>query len=909
MPEWYRRSIHEVLAHLRATRDGLSQEEADARLAADGPNRIEPAPETPGALRFLNQFRSPLILLLLLAAVGLAFIPAPAGEDGHSVDAGIILLVVLVNAVIGFVQENRARHALAHLRNEVPGVARVLRAGEYVEIPAERLVAGDIVVLDAGDKVPADIRLTEADQLTVREDALTGENREAPKAVRDYARDVLLPHRENMLHLGGLLLQGHAEGIFVGTGRGTELGRISHMVQRKQPPRGLQVRLDQLSRQIGIYAGLVCLVVFLVLLTLQVAEGPSPSDPAVAAPLVFAAVALAVAVIPEGLPVVLLLSLSIAARAMAARAAVVTRFTAMETLGATTVICTDKTGTLTENEMVVRRIVVGREIFDVSGHGYSIEGAFLRRRAQFLAVDHPGLRQLLKTGWLCNSSWNYGGLHGGPPTDIALKVLAIKASLSPSEFARERRVEVVPFDSRRRMMAVIYESPSGATAYIKGAPGVLLAETRSWWHDGQVVPLTPRDRRRIKATNLRLARQGYRVLLLAYRPLEPGQRDAAHADRVARGSVFVGLVAMEDQLRPSARAAVSACRKARIRVVLLTGDQPATAAAVGKELGLVRSEREVLKAPELAGLDDTDLAERVRRLRVCARATDMDKVRIVAALQARGESVTMIGDGINDAPAMVVADTAVAVGSGTDVAREASHLVLLDNDFSTLVRAVSEGRKIHRNTRNFLRYQLSTNLAAVLLTIGALAVLGSPALLPLLPVQLLWTNLILDTGPALALSADRDDRGLLRAGPPRGRLISSRMLRDILLIGVTMGFGTLFFYFWTLAQAGALAPGMAVPPAMLARAQTVAFTGFAMFQIANAFNCGAGDQSLGVKGITSNPLLLATAGVAFLIQLLVVYFPPFQAVLGTVALGAEDWAVNGLVPNVIILEEIRKHFS
>ena len=825
-------------------------------------------------LVLFGQFKGILILVLIGAAV-------LAGSIGDTKDAVVILVVVLINALLGFYQEYRAKRSLAALKKMLAPEAEVRRDGRSRMLSAELLAPGDIVVLDAGDRVPADGRIIVAHGLEVDESSLTGESHAVGKrAAVLHDEGAPLAERENMLYMNTTVTRGRAEMVVTATGMDTEMGRLAGMLaEAEEGPTPLQIQLDELGKRLAAIAGIVVVL----MLGGEVLRGEPWID------MVMSAIALAVAAIPEGLPAVVTVTLALGLRRMARQRAIVKRLAAVETLGCTTVICTDKTGTLTVNQMTARRLHACNRTFTVSGQGYDSAGEILSD-----AGEPPELEPLLLSLALCNDAQVRAGRVVGDPMEGALVVLAAKGGLD-REMLRQRypRVAEIPFDTVHKFMATFHLDGERVRLFVKGAPEVLIERCNYRLADAGDTVLDDSAKEALLRVNEQMAGEGLRILAAASRILPAADFDpAGDLFRYLQALRLDGLVGLMDPPRPEARDAIALCHRAGIAVKMITGDQKKTAAAIARELGIAG---EVLSSSELNALDDAQLAKRIEGIGVFARATPEQKVRLVQALKARGHVAAMTGDGVNDAPALKNTDIGVAMGiTGTDVTREAATMVLTDDNFATIVQAVEEGRTIYDNIVKFVRFQLSTNIGAIL-TVFSAPFLGLP--LPFSPIQLLWVNIIMDGPPAMALGVDPAQPGLMDKPPrPRNeRILTLRRLGNLALFGSTMAAGTLGILFWGLQMRSEQ------------QALTLAFTTFVLFQVFNAFNARADAGTAFNHTFFQNPYLwLALAGVAGL-QFLAVQWPAAQTVFHTAAMPPADWALAILVASsVLLLEEARK---
>ncbi len=863
---------------------GLSSQEADKRLLTHGENRLTEARKRPAWLKFLDQFRNFLVIVLLFAAV-LAWL------IGDVKDAVVILCVVVLNASLGFYQEYRAERTLAALKDMLAATARVRRDGRSVMLPASQLVPGDIVMLEAGDQIPADGRLLAAHNLEVIESALTGESHAVGKITAALKQDDLpLGDRINLLFMNTVLTRGRAELLVTATGMQTEMGQLAGMIASAEAaPTPLQKQLDRLGKKLAGIAGVVVVAIF----GLDLARGQPWAESAMTA------VALAVAAIPEGLPAVVTVTLAIGMWRMAQNRAILKKLAAVETLGSTTVICSDKTGTLTLNQMTARAGWFADASFQISGEGYAATGEI----GLPATLDvRPNLRPYLLPMALCTDSQVRQAELVGDPTEGALWVLAQKGGLSPeAEQAHAPRIAEIPFDSVHKFMATFHHSGEHIEMCIKGAPAVLLAHASHWLSgQGEALINTPIDepmRQRIESEVERMAEQSLRVIAVARRCIPARDFDPAGDLNGWVGDwTFLGLAGLLDPPRPEAAAAIVLCQQAGIAVKMITGDHKTTAAAIGRELGLVDGrDGEVVSGAELDALDDASLAARINTISVFARVSPSHKVRIVKALKADGHVVAMTGDGVNDAPALKAADIGIAMGiTGTAVTREAASMVLTDDNFATIVRAVEEGRVVYDNIVKFVRFQLSTNIGAILTVLGA-TLAGMPA--PFTAIQLLWINIIMDGPPAMTLGVEPARDGIMRDTPRQqaAEILTLKRLSYLALYGITMMLGTLLLFQQALAEQGQT------------YALTLAFTTFVLFQFFNVFNArNEHGSAFNAQFLKNNKLWLALAGV-LLMQVLVVHWAPAQNIFGTTDLLLVDWLKAALVAaSVLLLDEARK---
>ena len=778
--QWHAMEVDAVIRELDADpKQGLSETAARTRLAKYGPNELIREHRISPLTLLLNQFKNTLIVILLVATVLSALL-------GETVDAVIILVIVVFCAVLGFVQEFRAERALEALKEMLAPTVTVLRAGKEIRILSRELVPGDIMLLEAGDRVPADARLVEAFALRCDEASLTGESFPVEKDVKVLPADVPVGDRRDLVYTGTTVTYGRAKAVVTGTGMGTEFGRIAEQVaavSADQTP--LEKRTAEIGRWLGIIALVVCALTIGTNLVREWYLGQISFEIVIG--LVMFSIALAVAAVPEALAAIVTGALAVGMHEMAKRNALVRRMPAVETLGCTTVICSDKTGTLTRGEMTARRVFVDGRTLEVSGAGYAPTGRF----SEAVSLDRKAVRLLLTGGVLCSDAVlrEEGGrwFVKGDPTEGALVVLAAKAGLRQEECRLEApRVEELPFSSERKRMTTIHDMPEGGRlAFVKGAPEVVLERCTTKLEADEARPLTAQDRAGILAANEDMARDALRVLAIACKQLSADGPPAE--DAVENELTFLGLVGMMDPPRDEASEAVRVCRQVHIRPVMITGDHKLTAVAVAAEIGIYREGDLALTGDELNRLSDEEFERIVDRVTVYARVSPTDKLKIVKAWKHRGEVVAMTGDGVNDAPALKHADIGIAMGiSGTDVAKEAADMILGDDNFATIVRAIERGRWIYDNIKKYLTYLLRANITEVVVLGGVVIVVG-PELLPLLPAAILYINLATDGLPALALGLSPPDRDIMQRAPRDPKeSVFSRDVRRLVLLGVVI---------------------------------------------------------------------------------------------------------------------------
>ncbi len=870
-PLWHHLPVREVLDSLDCDADvGLAADQVECARARHGFNTLPQRPGKPAWLRFLLQFHQALIYILLAATL----ITAALGEW---VDASVIFGVVLINAVVGYIQEARAENALLALRRLLAASARVIRDGRKTTVPAAELVPGDIVLLDAGDKVPADLRLIHSHELQADEAMLTGESLPVAKHIRALPRDTLLAERVNLAYSGSLVTRGAGIGVVVATGLHTETGKISTLVAQAPD------LTTPFTRKIGRMSQ-VLLWVILALAALTFGIGLMRGLPAF--DMFMAAVAMAVGAIPEVLPAAVTVVLAIGVKRMATRRAIIRKLPAVETLGSVTVICSDKTGTLTRNQMTVQALWAGGQEYTVTGVGYAPQGAVLLDGA---SADIAGaLHETLLAGLLCNDAalirhgeaWQ----HSGDPTEVALLTAAYKAGLDTGHSAEHPRLALLPFESTRQYMATAHARGARRLIFAKGAPEQLLARCSTQLDAaGREIPF---DHAAAEAAASAMARRGLRVLALARKA--HGEDELGH-HHLKTDLVFLGLQGLMDPPRPEAQRAVAACQQAGIVVKMITGDHALTAATIARELGIPDADR-VLGGRELARLDDTAFARAACECNVFARVEPEQKLRLVQALQGAGHIVAMTGDGVNDAPALKSADIGVAMGgSGTEVAREAAAMALTDDNFATLVAAVEEGRGVFDNLTKFVVWTLPTNFGEGLVITAAI-VLGIA--LPITPLQILWINMTTAVLLGLTLAFEPIEAGVMQRPPrrPGAPLLDHRLGLRILLIGSLMVIGAFGLFEWKLSSGGSLD-----------EARTVAVNLFVLAETGYLFSCRSMTRSSWSLGFFSNPWLLVGAGAMLALQGLFTYLPAMQAVFLSAPLSLADWLLLGLTAAGIAL--------
>ena len=875
-------SAEETIAFLGSSPRGLTRAEARQRLERFGPNQLTIRRGRTPVERFLLQFHNVLIYVLLGAAVVTASL-------GHWVDTGVIIGVVLINAIVGFIQEGKAERALEAIRSVLSLKAVVLRDGHAATAAAADLVPGDVVLVQSGDRMPADLRLLAVKNLRIEEASLTGESVPVDKRLEPVAADTSLGDRTCLAYSGTLVTFGQGRGVVVATGDATELGRVSTLlaqVERLETP--LLRRIAVFSKWLSAAIVAIAAAMF----GIGIKRGYAAVD------MFMAAVGLAVAAIPEGLPAVMTVTLAIGVQRMARRNAIVRVLPAVEALGSVTVICSDKTGTLTRNEMTVQTIIAGEGFYSVSGAGYEPRGEFSTDEGPVDPAADLMLTEILRAGLLCNDArlvaQDGAWLIEGDPTEGALIVAAGKAGMDAAlENERLPRRDVIPFESEYRYMATLHHDHAGhAFAYLKGAPERVLEMCSHERHGGEDRPL---ERAQWESHVQGLAAKGERVLALAFKPLERGQLDLAYGD-VANGLLFLGLMGMSDPPREEAVHAVAVCKQAGVRVKLITGDHAATAVAVGAQLGIGDGET-VLSGTELENMSEEKLHRLVPQVDVFARVSPEHKLRLVKALQARGEVVAMTGDGVNDAPALRRADIGVAMGiTGTEAAKEAAEMVLADDNFASIEHAIEEGRTVYDNLRKTILFMMPTNggEAGTLMTAIALGIT-----LPILPVQILWVNMITAVTLSLALVVEPMEPGVMRrpARDPRAPLFSRYFLWRTFFVSLVVTAGTLGMFLWEQAQ------GASLEAARTAAVNTLVV--FEAFYLLNArFLIEPASPRAALTGNVYVPMMIL---LAIALQLLYTYAPFMHTLFQSAALGAGTWLRVVLIGlSIYVLVEIEK---
>lgn len=898
MKSWHSLSIEEVIRILNTDSElGLTEKEAKRRLELYGPNEIPEERRFVALNILLDQVKSLLVWLLIFATVASIMI-------GELSDAIAITVILVLNIVLGFVQEYRAEKAVELLKKLATPKAKVIRNGIEVEISSTEVVPGDIIVLRAGDRVPADLRLIECVNLKVDESLLTGESEPVEKTTEPLPENIPLPERRNMAFMATTITYGRGKGVVVATGVKTEFGKIAESVrseEREVTP--LQRKMKHLGR---VLTGIIVVLVFLVLLE-EIMEGLNIYEA------LMTSISLAVSAVPEGLPAVLAITLALGVQKMARRNAIVRRLSSVETLGSATVVCTDKTGTLTKNEMTAVRIFVNGKFVKVTGSGYEPKGEFLDEGGVIDPLNDPTLKRLLEVCLLCNDSKliheNGTWRIIGDPTEGALTVLAIKAGLTEDIKKEIPRFSEVPFDSIRKRMSTAHIMPNGKKfLYLKGAPDVVLKLCNRIEEQGGVRLLTERDRKSILKATSSMAKEALRVLALAYKELNDNVIKVTGEDE--NNLIFLGLVGMIDPPRPEVPKAIRVAKEAGIKVVMVTGDHKDTAISIARQIGIIEEGDDplVLTGSDLNEMSDEELYEVADKVVVYARVSPEHKLRIIRALKRRGHIVAMTGDGINDAPSVKAADIGIAMGiRGSDVTREVADLVLADDNFATIVVAIEEGRTIYDNIRKFIRLLLSANwdeIGAVFIS----AMLDLP--LPFTPAQILWINLVTDGLSALALGVDPPEPGVMKRAPrdPKEKIYAGMEL--FFLVSIILALISWIVPFWySLKFLGR----------PLNEARTIAFTQAVIFELILSLNSRSEERFVfkSLNALLANKYLILAILVSLALQLAVLYMPPLQFIFNATPLDLIDWSfvlVFGLLsiplcPKIFDIRRIKRKIT
>ncbi|GAV20958.1 Ca2+-transporting ATPase [Mariprofundus micogutta] len=884
-PNWHACEVEDAFAKSGSTPDGLLSDEIEKRLQEYGPNRLKPQDKQSPLMRFLMQFHNVLIYVLIGAGIVTSLL-------GHWVDSGVIFAVVIVNAIIGYLQEGKAEKALDAIRNMLSQQAMVKRDGHFVSLAAEELVPGDIISLQSGDRVPADLRLFKTRELRIEEAMLTGESLPAEKSTQTVTEDAAIGDRNNLAYSGTLVTYGQGQGLVIATGDNTEIGRISGMLRHVQSlttPLLKQMTLFGQRLTIGI-AGLAAITFAFGILF----QNYSASD------MFLAAVGLAVAGIPEGLPAIMTITLAIGVQRMARKNSIIRRLPAVETLGSVTVICSDKTGTLTRNEMTVSTVTTATGIVEVTGSGYDPHGTFMQDGLEISLEHHPQLHEMAQAALLCNDA-RISEAEGdwqmqGDPTEGALVTLALKAGLQQAHYQTQfPRIDAIPFESEHRFMASLHHDHNGhGFVYIKGAPERVLEMCSLERKGGEDMPL---NQQHWESCINDIAARGQRLLAIAFRTVA-GDKQALSFKDVQGELTLLGMVGIIDPPREEAITAVNACQNAGIRVKMITGDHSITALAIAAQMG-IGDGVSVVNGVEMSKCSKEELQQIAQQSDVFARVSPEQKLQLVTALQASGEVVSMTGDGVNDAPALKRADVGVAMGiNGTEVAKEASEMVLADDNFASIARAVEEGRTVYDNLKKSIMFILPTNGGEAFIIIAAI-IMGSA--LPITPAQILWVNMITAVTLALTLAFEPPEQNVMQR-PPRDSgepILSGFLLWRILFVSLIIVAGTFGLFLWEQAQGSSLQVS-----------RSVAVNTLVMFEIFYLFSSRyLLAPSLTHEGISGNRYALYAIALLITFQIIFTYTPPMQLMFGTANMSIDAWIrVVTVASSVLFLVEAEKLF-
>ncbi|HPW40654.1 MAG TPA: calcium-translocating P-type ATPase, SERCA-type [Bacillota bacterium] len=883
---WYNKGIQAISEELSTDlQKGLSREEAAGRIEKYGYNELKEKEKEPVWVKIGRQLKDFLVVILIIASI-------VSGMVGEISDSIVIIAIVIVNAVLGVVQEGKAEKAMEALKKMSAPNAKVLRDERIETVPAKNLVPGDVVFIEAGDSIPADMRLIESSNLKVEEASLTGESVPSEKdASKAFDTEVSIGDRLNMAYMSTIVTYGRGKGIVVNTGTNTEIGRIAEAIQTfEDETTPLQQKLNELGRWLGLACLIICVIVF----AIGFMRGGDILE------LFLVSVSLAVAAIPEGLPAVVTIVLALGMKRMVRRNAIVRKLLAVETLGCVTVICSDKTGTLTQNEMTVVRAFTDGNIYKISGQGYNPTGEITFEDEKIKPEAEPGLKLLLSAGVLCNDSTleqkdareNLWGIIGDP-TEGALVVAGAKAGFDKAKMNEAHaRIEEIPFDSERKMMTTFHNNfiQNKIVSFTKGAPDIILGRCAKMLQNGSVIDMTEAMKEQIAKVNSEFAGDALRVLAFTYREYDK-LPEAISSDEIENDLIFVGLMGMIDPARVEASEAIKICKEAGIKPVMITGDHKDTAVAIAAELGLMEEHSGVLTGNELDKFSDEELFNRVENTSVYARVSPEHKVRIVEMLKKRGHIAAMTGDGVNDAMALKKADIGVSMGiTGTDVAKGTADIILMDDNFATIVSAVEEGRIIYGNIRKFVFFLLSCNIAEIFIIF--LSILFNMPV-PLVPIQLLWLNLVSDSFPALALGTEAGEPGIMKKKPrdTKEPILNKSLSTGILILSIAQTAAVLAAFRWALNNYDK----------DLETARTIAFTTLVVVELFMAFTCRSERYPVIKLGIFSNRALVLAAITSFVLGIAVLYIPFLQPIFKTVSLGIRDWVMILLLSIVPVL--------
>lgn len=880
---WHKLEIDAVFRTVDTSQEGLSQQAAEQRLQTFGKNSLKPARKKNPLLRFLEQFNNVFIYVLLGAGIVTSIL-------GHWVDSGVIFGVVIINAIIGFIQEGKAEKALDAIRNMLSHSAMVKRDGKFINLPTDLLVPGDIVLLQSGDKVPADLRLFKTRELRIEEAMLTGESVPVEKSTMPVTEQAPIGDRLSIAYSGTLVTYGQGQGIVIATGEQTEIGRISHMLSEVQPlTTPLLRQMDTFAKWLTAAIVIIATITFLYGVFVQ---GHTASE------MFLAAVGLAVAGIPEGLPAIMTITLALGVQRMARKSAIIRRLPAVETLGSVTVICSDKTGTLTRNEMTVQSVATSAGIYEISGTGYGPHGAVSLDGKDITLDDFPVLKEVAQAALLCNDAslveqndqWQ---MHGDP-TEGALITFALKVGLEHEYYQQQYpRIDAIPFESQHRFMATLHHDHSGHHfIYLKGAPERVLEMCHQQRMRGEDVPL---DKNYWENCMQSMATRGHRLLAIAFKTAPAEQQSLTFSD-VEGELTLLGITGSMDPPREEATQAVQNCQSAGITVKMITGDHAVTARAIGKQMGIGDGATSIIGS-DLESYDENELKNITQRTDVFARVSPEQKLQLVKALQSDGQVVAMTGDGVNDAPALKRADVGVAMGhKGTEVAKEAAEMVLTDDNFASIAHAVEEGRTVYDNLKKSIMFVLPTN-GGEALTIIAAIIMGR--MLPITPIQILWINMITAVTLALTLAFEPAERDVMQRPPrnPKEPILTSFLIWRIIFVSIILVIGTYGLFLWE-RQNGA----------SIELARTVAVNTLVMFEMFYLFSSRyLLAPALTFEGLFGNRYVLYAIALLIVIQLAFTYLHPMQVLFKTEAMSVDAWLrVIVVASSVLILVEIEK---
>ena len=896
---YYNKEINETLEELNTKKIGLTSKEASSRLLINGKNEIKKKEEVNALKIILAQFSNILIILLLVAAIISLIL-------GQKNDAIVLLCIIFLNSSIGFFQEYKASKAIEALKKLVSQNARVIRDGKEIQIDSKDIVIGDILILNEGDKITADGRIIEDSSLKVDESILTGESVPESKTSQIQKKHDLLPQdQKNMVFMGTNVAHGTAKVVVTATGEKTEFGKIANLTQTTQE------ELSPLQKEIslvGHIAAKVAVTISIIVLLLGIIRGNDLLE------MFLFAISISVAAVPEGLPTTLVISLSIALQKMAKKNAIVRRLSSVETLGATTVICSDKTGTITKNQMTIKKIWTNNKTFEVTGSGYEPKGDFLYNNKKVDVLKINELNFLITSSILCNNSKlvkdgiNYKIL--GDPTEGALNVMTEKSGINTDEIIKKYpRIQEIPFDSDTKRMITINKYEKSNYAFSKGALNQILKICTKINIDGKEVKLDSKILKKIQEQEKIMGEEALRILGFAYKKISLNESKKI----IEKNFVFMGMVGMHDPPRPEIKEAVKICKESGIRINIITGDFGITAKAIAKEVGIADDNTRIITGEELEKIDDSKLMIILKKETIFARVSPEHKLRIVSLLQTMGEVVAVTGDGVNDAPALKKASIGVAMGiSGTDVSKESSDMILTDDSFATIINAIREGRKIYDNLKKLVYYNLA-GITGEIFTVFIAIILGiifQTTLIPLLAIQILLIDLGVEVLPSLAFAFEDEEKGLMNRPPrnPNERILNKEMLIKLLIIGLLISIGSLFLFYRELTLSGwSFGESIDMHKIAYIKATTMAFFTLIMFQMFNAFNSKTQEQSLFKTNIFTNKFLIIAVLSSILMMVAFSYIPFFNLILHTSPLTLFDWVlIVGISSSIIFVEEIRK---